>query len=260
MSAQRRFGVMVLGLTLAAWLATGTARAAFVVVPGGQTSSEGNFNNGFPFNIALFGLSTQRYQQVYNASDFTAAFGGKPELITQIAFRPAADGSGGAFSSTLPNIQIDLSTTSVAADGLSTTYANNVGADDTVVHSGSLSLSSSFTDAGNGTKAFDIVITLTTPFLYDPSKGNLLLDVRNFGGGSTTQFDAEILTGDAVSRVFNTNVAGSDGTADSGGLVTQFGFGPAAASAAPEPASLTLLGIGALGLLGYGWRRRKQAA
>jgi hypothetical protein len=28
---------------------------------------------------------------------------------------------------------------------------------------------------------------------------------------------------------------------------------------APAPASLTLLGIGALGLLGYGWRRRKRA-
>jgi hypothetical protein len=27
----------------------------------------------------------------------------------------------------------------------------------------------------------------------------------------------------------------------------------------PEPASLTLLGLGSLGLLGYGWRRRKQA-
>jgi hypothetical protein len=32
------------------------------------------------------------------------------------------------------------------------------------------------------------------------------------------------------------------------------------ASAAPEPASLTLLGLGALGLAGYGWRRRQQAA
>jgi hypothetical protein len=35
---------------------------------------------------------------------------------------------------------------------------------------------------------------------------------------------------------------------------------PAAATAVPEPASLTLLGLGALGLLGYGWRRQQQAA
>jgi hypothetical protein len=32
------------------------------------------------------------------------------------------------------------------------------------------------------------------------------------------------------------------------------------ASPAPEPASLTLLGLGACGLLGYGWRRNKAAA
>ncbi len=32
-----------------------------------------------------------------------------------------------------------------------------------------------------------------------------------------------------------------------------------ALSATPEPASLTLLGIGGLGLLGYGWRKRRQA-
>jgi hypothetical protein len=32
------------------------------------------------------------------------------------------------------------------------------------------------------------------------------------------------------------------------------------AQVVPEPASLTLLGIGAAGLFGYGWRRRKRAA
>jgi hypothetical protein len=48
------------------------------------------------------------------------------------------------------------------------------------------------------------VITLLTPFLYDPALGNLLLDVRNFSGGLTTQFDAQRVENDSISRVLTT--------------------------------------------------------
>jgi len=46
-------------------------------------------------------------------------------------------------------------------------------------------------------------------------------------------------------------------TTDSGTIGPVMAVAPAA-SAAPEPASLTLLATGALGLLGYGWRKRRQ--
>ena len=57
-------------------------------------------------------------------------------------------------------------------DGLNPcNFANNVGADDTIVHSGSLFLSSAFTGPAGGPKGFDILIHLTTPFTYDPASG-----------------------------------------------------------------------------------------
>jgi hypothetical protein len=233
-----------------------------VVVPNSLAGVEGNSNNGFPFNIATFGLSSQRYQQVYDASQFAALAAGG-ELITQIAFRPDVT-FGAVFSSTLPSIRIDLSTTSLSPDGLSATFASNVGADNTIVYGGAsgapLSLSSAFTGPVAGPKDFDILINLTTPFLYNPANGNLLLDVRNFGGGATTQFDAENTIGDSVSRA-TTNISGgvNSSTAnltDSFGLVTRFTTAPVQAEV-PEPTTVTLLGIGLAGLI-IAYRRSKQ--
>ncbi|HMB95741.1 MAG TPA: hypothetical protein VKK61_06850 [Tepidisphaeraceae bacterium] len=215
-----------------------------VVVPNGSASTEGNDDNAFPFDIGAGSLSSERYQQAYNASSFAAIT--TPELITQLIFRPDSL-AGGAFDSTISNIQIDLSTTTKSANSLDATFANNVGLDDTVVFNGSLHLSSTFTGPVNGPKDFDIVINLTTPFLYDPGVGNLLLDVRNFSGGTTTSFDAADLT--EVGRVYTTSVPAGDVTSSSGtvennnGLVTKFTF----SSIVPEPGVSVLVLAGLLG-------------
>lgn len=222
-----------------------------IVVPNSLRNTEGNSNNGYPFDLAQTGLSSQRYQQVYAASQFSGLPSGGG-LITQLIFRPDFF-FGQAFMSTLPDIQIDLSTTSAGDDALSTTYANNVGADDTVVYArGPLMLSSAFTGPPNGPKDFDIIITLTTPFHYDPAHGNLLMDVRNFGGGTTTFFDSVVTFSDGVSRVFNTNVNGTTGTTDTSGLVTGFTIVPE-----PGTAALLLAGAGTL-LAWFGRCRRRQ--
>lgn len=231
----------------------GLAQASpVVVVPGFDAAAEGSGNNSYPFNS---GFPSQRYQQVYGNSAFSSLTG--PVLITQIAFRP--DGNfGSAFSNvTLPNVQIDLSTTNAVVDNLSTTFANNVGANDAVVFSGPLTLSSADTGPAGGPMAFDIVINLLTAFFYDPSAGNLLMDVRNFSGGSgVSQLDAEASGSDAMSRVYTesqgVNAASvNPGENDTVGLVTQFTVTPV-----PEPGMSALVGMALVGAMGAVRRRR----
>ena len=231
-----------------------------VVVPLSDTAIEGNSDNFFPFSAIPPVAPSMRYQQVYGATDFVPAVLFGPQYITQVAFRPDGDFRfANAFSSTISSIQIDLSTTSTAPDGLSTTFANNVGADDTVVFpKGPLPLSSSDTGPARGPKDFDIVVNLQTPFRYDPTQGNLLLDVRNFSGGETTGFDAEATPGDTVSRVYADDVTASVGTTDTIGLVTRFTFG--AAPVVPEPPTGALVGVGAGMMFAYRslWTRRRR--
>ena len=228
-----------------------TAVHAGPILPGPWATTEGNYNNAYPFNLAgaFIPVESMRYQQVYDASGFAGAV-----LITGMSFRPDIE-VGGAFSTILTDVQINLSTTTRAVDALSNTFSENVGVDDKIVYNrGELALASAFVGPAAGPKAFDIHITFTSSFLFNPMLGNLLLDVRNFGGGFTTYFDTAYGETDIVSRVYGTDVNGltpgpdarTDGN-DTLGLITQFDTldpDPRDVSTVPEPGTCVLVGVG----------------
>ena len=194
----------------------------------------------FPGNCAPFGCvlgDSTRYQQVYNSSSFAV-----PINITGITFFHTVSNDTGVLNGGTYTVR--LSTTSKAVNGLDlVTYDNNLGADNTQVFSGSLP----------GTVAFGGSFTLpSSGFLYDPSMGNLLMDILITGASRTAPnvfMDARNGTaGTLFSRA--TNVVGFG--FDSFGLVTQF----ETEAAVPEPstAGLLLSGLAAAWAL----RRRMQ--
>ena len=211
----------------------------------------GNSFNGFPFSVGGGLQDSFRYQQVYGASAFAPPLS-QGGLITALGFNVK---SGSFLATTLPDIQIDFSTTSKLVDGLSTTFAANVGADDKIVFArGPMGI---FPNGPGTPPGFNVVINLTTPFFYNPSAGNLLMDVRYYheqtAGFAPGFFDASDHSGDSVSRVYAFDVGDATGIADTVGLITVFVVTPV-----PEPTAgvLLLTGLGAFGLFaGPGLRR-----
>ncbi len=235
---------LLAGLIVLAGCALAHGSPVNIVTPNNLTGTEGNTENSYPFSVA----ETMRYQQVYTASQFGAISTGGG-MITEIAFRPDAV-YGYAFTHTIANIQIDLSTTTAGPGGLSLTFANNVGADDTTVFNRSLTLSSAFTGPVGGPKNFDILIPLTTPFYYNPTVGNLLLDIRNFssgnnGGNLISFLDATSANPTLVGRVYAFDASATTAPysfdQDTIGLVTQF-----TATPVPEPTTWELLCVAAM--------------
>lgn len=205
---------------------TSSIFAGPLVVPNDWTSAFGDTGNLFP----LFSSSPVRYQQVYHASQFSHLQNGGG-LISRIAFR--GHGPGVPFTATIPQLQVNLSTTSKMPDGLSSTFAENIGADDMQVFSGPVQATVTF---GSDPANFEVVVNFTTPFFYNPNNGNLLVDIRNVQGAAEVppldqELDGTNATGDSVSRVYNVGdatsaTAGQSGGADekdSYGLITRFG-------------------------------------
>ncbi len=199
--------------------------AGGLVVPNELATNDAAFGSGTLANAGF------RSQQVYGASEFGSVTGAV--VITELRFRPDYF-YGRAFSATVANLQINLSTTTRSAESLSSVFANNLGADDTVVFSGPLSVSSSFSGPANGPKTFDIRVPLATPFVYNPAAGGLLLDIRNLSGSTASLLSGQAVN-DGASRVAG-GINASSGAPDAGVDALQLVFTP---TNTPTPASST---------------------
>jgi hypothetical protein len=112
---------------------------------------------------------------------------------------------------------------------LSTTFAENIGAGNTLVFSGTLNWATGNLPGPGNTRQFDVVFPFTTPFLYDPAAGNLLLDIRLVGDGPAITLD--LVTGNEINeiarKVVNTSSTNATtGTIGAPAQVTQFTFEP----------------------------------
>jgi hypothetical protein len=221
---------------LAGIIAVGIAANAFA---GSVTVGSENGGNCYPFMCNDSGTSSGpsiQYQQVYTAS----AFGSSPISINSETFNLwSQDSSGTMIGGTYVGY---LSTTSAAVNGLNAGCLScNVGADamqvfDFTIPSGGIPSGASYT------------INNMMPFLFNPTQGNLLLDIfvtnqDNVPNTGFNSYNSADYSGQFMSRAWAYNGSNS-GSADSGALVTTFGTG----TATPEPATLMLLGGGLAGL------------
>lgn len=222
-------------------------QAVTIVAPNGYAAVEGNDANSFPFNNF-----TGRYQQAYAADQFDSGL----LSISEIAFR--TDGGQPSWASLL-TFTVNLSTSVNPVGSLSATFADNIGADQTLVFDSGASAAFSGTDAaGAGPNAFDVILTLDTPFLYNPASGDLLLEVLMESNtnllplnGFSYLDSVESTNGlfdVGVQRLFNSGgdvnaTEAPDPDLQGSGLVTRFTY-----EVVPEPGTGLLLMAGLLAL------------
>ena len=166
--------------------------------------------------------------------------------IDGISFR--FDGpTGQNFVGVWPSISVFIGTGSRNPDSLSPRYSDNGNNDSIQVYGGSLTI---VANDMSTLRPFEIRIPFNTPFLYEPSKGNLVVAFASSSGPTNLVLDGHFASGDSVGRIFGDGVSNM-GTPDTFGLITRFDL-----TVIPEPSTWTLLSLG-LGLL-FIFRQRQS--
>jgi hypothetical protein len=197
------------------------ADAAQVRVPNELANTEANSASTGPFS-SFGGVPSYRYQQVYDASQFSA-LDTNGEFIIGFGFRLDTD-FGESFGCLIRDMQMNFSTTHNPPDGLSTSFAQNVGSDDAMIFGrGQFQYGGGYS-VGARPQPF-IQMALQRPFFYRASAGNLLWDARIYtftNSFSAASLDAANTAGDSISSLFETNMTSSIGRTSTRGLVTVF--------------------------------------
>jgi hypothetical protein len=199
------------------WCVRNELHAQVIVVPNELATNDGNSSNTSPS-----GPGSVREMQIYDASQFGALSG--PSFLTQFAYRPdTIPGPSGPRTFTL---RVFASTTSRSVPELSTTFAENLGTNNTLVLDGTVNLTTRNLAGPGDTRQFDYVFPLTTPFLYDPAAGNLLLDIQFTADGSAIRLDS--VAGDSTlgEVIHFTDFNGTTGSPLPTPKPTQFTFEP----------------------------------
>jgi hypothetical protein len=176
-----------------------------------------------------------RYQQVFPAADF-AALGNQPHWIVGHTTRPDQSVTS-PRTAHWPDNEIRLSTTQRGPGNLSLRFDDNLGADVMQFYRGPRTVVADIDGPGPGPREFYHVDTPAgvTPYLYDPSQGNLLFDVIGWQGESPSGRSDQVPS--MQTALYGSSPFATQG-ARNAATVFQFTFVPV-----PEPSSLTLFAV-----------------
>jgi hypothetical protein len=172
--ARARLQIHTIVIALFLFVISSSVSAVTVQIP---NVGAGDSANALPLSTPS---GPTRYQQIYAASAFSR--GG---VIDQIRFRND-ELYGLPYGPTSVSLQVSLAYAATTVQTASPVFANNIGNNLTVVLDGFVTLSNS----GASSQTFDAVLDVSNTFSYDPSRGDLLVQILAREFNAFTFFDA----------------------------------------------------------------------